>query len=146
MRAAYLALTALLALPSAAIACSCMNTDDPAQLRELAEDAHRGAVALAEVEAITGYESAKNAGETVRVTRTFAGQVPANFQIERREFASGASCDDILQPGQKRLVLLFPVTGSANYRMSGLCTNLLLEKPAFREAVAARIGHAGERG
>ena len=146
MRAAYLTLAALLVLPSAALACSCMDTDDPAQLRELADDAPRGAVALAEVEAITAYDPMNSTGETVRVTRTFAGEVPSNFQIERRQFASGASCDDILQPGQKRVVLLFPVEGSARFRMSSLCTNLLLEKAAFRDAVAARIGQAGERG
>ena len=81
MRIAYLALTALLALPSAAIACSCMDTDDPVQLRELADDAPRGAVALAEVEAITAYDPMKSAGETVRVTRTLAGEVPSNFQV-----------------------------------------------------------------
>ena len=146
MRHAVIALAALVALPSAALACSCMDTDDPVQLRELAMDAPRGAVALVEVEAITGYDPTKHLGETVRLTRTFAGKAPQSFEITRRDFASGASCDDILQPGQKRIVLLFPVTGSASYRISGLCTNLLLEKPVFRDAVAAQIGGAGERG
>ena len=146
MRYAVAALAALIAFPSAALACSCMDTDDPVELRDLAKDAPRGAVALVEVEAITGYDPTKKHGETVRVTRTFVGQVPQSFEITRREFASGASCDDILQPGQKRVVLLFPVTGSISYRISGLCTNHLLEKPVFRDAVAAQLGSAGERG
>ena len=146
MKSAFLALAALLAVPSAAIACSCIDSDDPAELREFSGDAVRGAVALVELEALTSYEPMQDAGEKVRLVRTIAGKAPETFQLARRRFASGASCDDVLQAGQRKVVLLYPVEGSANFHISGLCTNLLLEKPAFRDAVAARIRSAGERG
>ena len=146
MKHAIPALTALFALPSAALACSCMNTDDPVQLRELAKDAARGAVALVELEAVSDYDPMKEAGEKVRVIRTLSGTAPESFQLSRRRFASGACCDDVLQAGQRRVVILYPVAGSGSYRVSSLCTNLLLEKPAFRDAVTAGIGSSGERG
>jgi hypothetical protein len=146
MRNVVLALAALIALPSAAMACSCINTDDPDELRTFAQDSVRGAVALIELEAITSYDPMKDEGEKVRVVRTLAGEAPESFQLERRKFASGASCDDVFEARQRKLVLLYPVEGSANYRVSSLCTNLLLEKPVFRDAVAAGIGQVGERG
>ena len=155
MKLALLALTALVALPTAAIACSCVDTKDPAELREFAGDAVRGAVALVEVEAMTSYDVMKDEGEKVRVVRTLAGKAPESFQVTRRRFASGATCDDVFSAGdhvmealsfKPRLVILYPEAGSASYRISSLCTNLLLEKPTFRDEVAARIGQTGERG
>ena len=45
---------------------------------------------------------------------------------------SSASCDDLLQAGQKKVLILYPAAGTASqgavYRVSNLCTNLLLEK------------------
>ena len=149
MKAVVLGCAILMAVPSAALACSCMSTDDPAQLREFAADAARGAVALVEAEAVSAYDPAKPAGEQLRVTQTLAGSAAATFRVERGQFASSASCDDLFEMGQRKLVVLYPATGSAagipTYRVSGLCTNLLLDKPVFRQALQASLSR-GERG
>ena len=149
MRTIVLGFAALMAVPTAALACSCLNTDDPAQLREFAADAARGAVALVEAEALSGYDPAKPAGEELRVTQTLAGSAAGTFRVERGQFASSASCDDLFEIGQRKVVILYPATGSAagipTYRVSSLCTNLLLDKPVFRQALQASLS-SGERG
>ncbi|HET6941894.1 MAG TPA: hypothetical protein VFH89_07005 [Sphingomicrobium sp.] len=149
MRHALLAFAALLALPSAANACSCMDTDDPGQLHEFASEAAKDAIALVEVEAVRDYDPGSGTGEEVRLVRTLAGSSAKGFRIERRPFASSASCDDLLRAGQRAVVILYPATSAAGkeprFRISGLCTNVLLKKPAFRDSVASQIG-IGERG
>jgi hypothetical protein len=149
MRHALLAFAALLGLPSAANACSCMDTDDPGQLHQFASEAAEDAVALVEVEAVGDYDPGSGTGEEVRLVRTLAGSSPKGFRIERRQFASSASCDDLLRAGQRAVVILYSATSApvkeTGFRISGLCTNLLLNKPAFRDAVASQIG-IGERG
>ena len=71
-----------LAAPVAAIACTCMDTDDPAELRSLAPDAARNAIALVEVAAVTSYEQTP-AGEEMKLVRLYAGTAPAKFRIAR---------------------------------------------------------------
>jgi hypothetical protein len=126
-----------------------MTTDDPVQLHEFAEDAAKDAIALVEIEAVQGYDPARGAGEEVRVVRTLAGSSLKRFRVERRPFASGASCDDLMQTGRRAVIILYPArevtSQEPTLRVSGLCTNLLLDKPVFREAVVRRIG-VGERG
>ena len=149
MRKLVLAFATLLSAPTAALACSCLNTDDPAQLQQFAQEAAKGAVALAEVETIRDYDPARAIGEEVRITRTLAGTAQGSFTIERGASPSSASCDDLLQAGQKKVLILYPAAGTASqgaaYRVSNLCTNLLLEKPLFRDAVKANMA-VGERG
>ena len=153
MRYSVLAVAAALAIETAALACSCLATDDPAQLRELAADAAENAIALVEAEALTSYQ-ATGTGERMRVQRTIAGRAPAEFLIERRGIPSSASCDVLYETGQRTVVILYPSDTTAGalpvYRTSGLCTVHLLDKPVFRDAVAAGIGPApangGERG
>lgn len=149
MKPVTIALAALLTLPSAAIACSCVASDDPAELREFAEDAARGAVALVEVDAVRGYQDSKGIGEDVKVVRTLAGSAPATFHVVRRQFASSASCDDLIEPGQPKIVILYPATKASGagpaYRVSSLCTNLLLSKPVFRDTIISKLS-PGERG
>lgn len=148
-----LAAAALISAETAAIACSCMNTDDPAQLREFAADVVRGAVAMVEVETVLSYEESKGAGDRMRVLRTLAGDAAGEFTVHRRTFPSGASCDLLFERGQRGIVLLYPVSepagGRPAYRISGLCTAHLLDKPLFRTEVkklmAAARGRA-ERG
>lgn len=140
-----LAFAALLAAPTAALACSCLNTDDPAELQQFALDVAQGAVALVEIETIRGYDHALGSGEEAQIIRTLAGSAEGRFTIERGKFPDEASCDDLLQPTQKKLLILYPSSKAGVYRVSDLCTNLLLEKPVFRDAVAASIGK-GERG
>ena len=147
-----LATLAVLAADGVAYACSCMTTDDPAQLREFAGEAANRAIALVDAEALTAFQHG-GSGERMAVRRTLAGSAPSEFQVERGPMPSSASCDDLYQVGQRKIVILYPARTAAGaipvYRTSGLCTNLLLDKPTFRDAVAGHIGEAaraGERG
>ena len=143
---------AAVAMEGVAIACSCLATDDPAELRRMAEETAQGAVALVEVEALTSFAET-GTGEQVHVVRLIAGTAPVRFQIQRGSHPSSGSCDILYERGQRDVVILYPATGATGgttaYRTSGLCTDLLLDKPVFRDTVAARIGAAlgnGERG
>ena len=141
-----------MAVEGAALACSCMNTNDPAELRRFGAEAGEGAVALVEIEVLTAY-AGPGSGEELRVLRIIAGAAPARFQVERADFPSGASCDVEYTLGQRGVAILYPsgqsAAGAPVYRTSGLCTVLLLDRPAFRDAVIRRIGGGsgeGERG
>ena len=148
------AVVLLIAAETAAIACSCMATDDPVELRRLAAESAKDAVALVEAETIVSFEESKGAGDRMRVVRTLAGSVlPAEFRVARGEMPSSASCDLLIEKGQRDLVLVYPAgaTGSDQpvYRISGLCTAHLLDKPLFRDEVARLLAVPrvrGERG
>lgn len=151
MRYPAIAVAALLAFESAALACSCIATDDPAELKRFGSEAAEGAVALVEVEALTSYEATRM-GEQMRVVRTLAGSAPAKFRIERGPSPSSASCDVLYREGERSVVILYPssapAAGLPTYRTSGLCSVHLLDKPVFRDAVTDGIGAptGGERG
>ena len=125
---------AAFALPTAAYACSCVASDDPVELKRYAGDAATNAIALVEAETLTVYQQG-GPGETMRVVRTLAGNAPTDFRIERGRFPSSASCDILYEKGQKALIILFPPEKPASgvYRTSGLCTGMMLDKPAFRD-------------
>ena len=149
-----LAAAALIAAETAAIACSCLNTDDPAKLKAMAPDAAKGAVAIVEVETILTFDESKGAGDRMRVVKALAGQrLSGKFRVERGDFPSSASCDLLFEKGQRDVVLLYPAPGPSGaepvYRTSGLCTAHLLDKPVFRNEVARLMAAStgfGERG
>ena len=153
MRHVLLAAAALVGIEAAALACSCMATDDPVQLRRFAADVAREAVAVVEAEALTSYEATR-AGEKMRVTRIIAGNAPVHFTIQRHGFPSSASCDVLYNVGDRAVMILYPAgaatAASATFRTSGLCTVHLLDKPVFFEALVRAVGTrataAGERG
>ena len=132
---------ASLAVPAAAYACSCVASEDPAELRQFAADTAKSALALVEAETVTAFDQGTKVGETMRVTRALAGPAPASFRIERGPFTSGASCDVLYEKGQKALVILYAPSAPAPgvYRTSGLCTSLLLEQPAFRDELIRQL-------
>lgn len=125
-----------------AYACSCLSTDDPAELREYAAEAAKGAVAIVEADVVTGFRSGH--GERMVVRRTLAGRAPSRFQVLRGRSPSGAACDDLYRVGERRTVILYPAKTAKGrlptYRTPSICTAALLAKPVFRNAVAARIG------
>lgn len=153
MKSWPLALAALLVAETAAIACSCMDSDDPAELRKLAGEVATNAIAMVEVETTATWDESKGAGDRMRVIRTLVGNgVAPSFRVARRPFASSASCDLLFEKGQRDIVLLFAAESASagpSYRISGLCTAHLLDKPVFRDEVARlmteRLGR-GERG
>jgi hypothetical protein len=148
------AAAALIAAETAAIACSCLATDDPVELRALAPDAAKDAVAMVEVETVLAFADSNGAGDRMRVVRSLAGgPVPAEFRVARGDFPSSASCDLLFEKGQRGVVLLYPAPSAPGaepaYRISGLCTAHLLDKPVFRDEVArlmAAPAGLGERG
>ena len=150
MRHFLLAAAALVGVEAAALACSCLATDDPAELRRFAADAAQNAIAVVEAQALTSFEASRN-GEKMRVTRILAGNAPLHFTIHRERFASSASCDMLYKAGDRAVMILYPAGSSAaapaTYRTSGLCTVHLLDKPVFLETLVKAIGaRAGERG
>lgn len=153
MRFWPIAAAALVALETAAIACSCLATTDPVQLKSLATDAAEGAVALVEVETVVTYAQSNGAGDRMRVVRTLAGSAPEEFRVERGHMPSSASCDLLFEKGERDIVILYPAqavpSNGKAYRISSLCTAHMLDQPAFRDEVErlieARTG-SGERG
>jgi hypothetical protein len=149
-----LAVAVLIAAETAAIACSCLAADDPAELRALAPEAAKDAVAMVEVETIVTFAESNGAGDRTRVVQQLAGApVAAEFRVARGEFPSSASCDLLFDKGQRDVVLLYAAPSAAGaepvYRISGLCTAHLLDKPVFRDEVARLMAHTsglGERG
>lgn len=148
----WIAAAALLSAPTAALACSCLATDDPQQLSSLAAETAKGAVALVEAETLTTYHDSNGAGEQMRIVRTIAGAAQGEFRVARGDMPSSASCDLMPDRGQRLVLILYPATNrsvsSPVYRISGLCTGVLLEKPIFRDAISRSIAgvQAGERG
>ena len=149
------AAAALLSVPTAALACSCLATTDPAELRNLAPESARNAIALVEVETLVPFHESDGAGDRMRVVRTLAGAAAAEFRVERGHLPSSASCDLLFERGQRGTLILYPAAppvarGSIpTYRISGLCTDHLLDQPAFRDEIIRLIGHRstpGERG
>ena len=142
MRHWIVAAAALLAAESTAIACSCIATDDPAELRGFAADVAKDAVALVEAEAVTSFEATRT-GERMRVVRTLAGNAPALFLIERGPNPSSASCDVLYNVGDRALIILYPSEASSGtdtvYRTSGLCSVHMLEKPVFRDELIRQM-------
>jgi hypothetical protein len=131
---------ALLAVPGAALACSCMYTEDPAELRSLAKEVVPNAIALVEAETILTFEESKGVGDRLRIVRSLAGSAEGEFRVERRGFPSSASCDDLHEKGHRAVLILYPAqqpaAGETKYRISGLCTAGLLQQPVFRDEVA----------
>jgi hypothetical protein len=154
MKSWWIGALAVLVAETAALACSCVSTDNPTELRRLAAEAARNAVAVVEADTLTAYDPATGAGEQMRVVRTLVGQTPAQFTIERRGQPSSAACDTEYGAGTRAQLILYPASApSASetpvYRVAGLCSVHLLDKPVFREALLramSRRGPSGQRG
>ena len=153
MKHIFLAAAAVIGVEAAAVACSCIATDDPVELRRFAADAAQNAVAVVEAEALTSFEAART-GEQMRITRMIAGTAPVHFNIQRQGFPSSASCDVLYKAGERAVMILYPATvpatGTPTFQTSGLCTVHMLQKPVFLEALIKSVGPAappaGERG
>ena len=147
-----IAAAGLLAVPSTALACSCLYTEDAQELRSLARDDVPNAVALVEAETILTYQESSKAGDRMRVVRTLAGSAPAEFRVERGAFPSSASCDQLYEKGEKALLILYApsqaAAGEPQFRISGLCTAGLLQQAAYRDEVIRlmRAKYPAERG
>jgi len=109
---------------------------------------------MVEVETILPYQESNGTGDRMRVVRTLAGGVAGGeFRVARGQFPSSASCDLLFEKGQRAVVVLYAGPGTAGaepaYRIYGLCTAHLLDKPLFRDEVVrlmATQSGLGERG
>jgi hypothetical protein len=151
MRCSLLAAAAVLAFESAAVACTCTLSDGPAELQHLAAETAGDAVALAEVEVVHTYDPTTSRGEVLRVIRTLAGQPVSLFQVQRDRYPSSASCDIEFEAGQRALLMLYPSADAAAgsmpaYRLSSICRQHLLDKPAYRDEVIRRMQSRIDRG
>ena len=151
-----------LAAEGVALACSCVRPGTPEESRPLARQVVLGAVAIVEAEALSEYRPG-GLGEQVRVHRVLWGEAPREFRIARTAFDSGASCDLLLAPGERTLLILYPVgargdgmgrrLGPGQFRIQSLCADFLLSEPGHLQVLieeARRRGNAspprGERG
>ena len=147
------AAAALLLHEAPALACSCLTTDNPVELERLAGELAKGAVALVNVEVVSGYNRTTGEGEVLRVTQILAGDAATSFRVPRVSPPFSASCDLDLVAGQSETLILYPTAGQSPsalpaYRISGLCTDHLLDNPQFRGMMIRNIagGRPGERG
>ena len=129
MRRLLVACILLVAAETAALACSCLAPPSPwsPQARTFAREAVRNAVAIVEVEALSGYDLRRSRGERVRLLRARFGRAPETFEIERSEFTS---CDVVLEAGNRRTIILYPAESSTRlrprYRIQGACSDYLV--------------------
>jgi hypothetical protein len=134
MRLFPIGLALAMAAETAALACSCLPPGTPAQSRPLAREAVKRAVAIVDVQVLSDY-SAGGAGERVRVRRTLWGKAPAEFRIERSDHASSASCDALLEKGQRKLLILYPARNprqrGRQFAMQSLCSDYLVSDRGF---------------
>ena len=160
MRKLLTGLLLILAAEGAALACSCIAPGTPEESREIAREIVRNAVAIVEVDVLSEYRVGGE-GELVRVRNVLWGQAPREFRIARGEFASSSSCDLLLERGQRKHLILYPVgqgefaerrSGRGDFEIHSLCSDFLLSDRGYlavtleearrrNDAVAA-----GERG
>ena len=147
MRHLLLAVLLVAAAETAALACSCMAPGEPEESRAFAREAVRNAVAIAEIEVVSDYRPG-GPGERVRLRRLLWGEAPPEFELQRREFASSASCDLLLDRGQRKVVILSPGR-NGRFVIQSLCSDFLVSDDyldiTLEEARRLR-GGAGERG
>ena len=123
-----LGLALFLGLEAAAVACSCMAPESPEASRPLAREIAKNAVAIVEVDVLSGYRPG-GAGEQVRLRRILFGAAPKSFRIQRRPFASDASCDLLLRKGQRKVLILSRPAGNRltgqSFQIQSLCSDFL---------------------
>ena len=151
MRHWFFAALLVAAAESAALACSCIAPGTPEESRDLAREVVRKAVAIAEVEVLSEYRP-DGEGERVRVVRTLWGEAPSEFRLARPDFASSASCDLLLEAGQRKILILSPAEGG-RFAMQSLCSDFLVSDRGFLDVTLdearrrdAPAPPAGERG
>ncbi|MBA3677427.1 MAG: hypothetical protein H0W74_08505 [Sphingosinicella sp.] len=108
---------------TAALACSCIAPGPPEEARAQAREVTRNIVAIVDAEAITEYRP-DGGGEEVIVHRTLFGEAPKNFRIERSPSASSVSCDLLLKPRERKILILTRSSGG-RYQIQNLCSDYL---------------------
>jgi hypothetical protein len=141
MRSLFYGLLLIAGAESAALACTCISPGTPEETRPIARQAVQRAAAIVEVDVLSEYRDG-GLGEHVRVRRLLWGEAPAEFRIQRREFASSASCDLLLTRGERRLLILYPVR-RGRFAIQSLCDDFLLNEPGH---LAVTLEEARRRG
>ncbi|HEY0627116.1 MAG TPA: hypothetical protein VGD10_10330 [Allosphingosinicella sp.] len=146
MRKLIIFIALLVGIEGAALACSCVPPGTPEESRDEARYAVRGVVAIVEAEVLSEYRPG-GLGEQIRVHRTLFGEAPQTFIIERSSFASSASCDLLLNRGERKVLILAGGDGGI-YRIQNLCSDYLTSErylPIVLEEARLSSRRAGER-
>jgi hypothetical protein len=133
MRAWTIAAILLVAAEGVALACSCIAPGKPEEARATAREVVKEAVAIVEVQVLSGYDERWRKGERVEVRRTLFGRAPATFHVFRYGRPSSAACGLELKKGERRVLILYrpkrtPWFGS-HYAVHNLCSDYLVRQP-----------------
>lgn len=128
MRKFLIGLSLILGVEAAALACSCMAPESPEKSRPIAREVVKTAIAIVEVDVLSEYRMG-GPGERVRLRRTLFGTAPKTFTIDRGPSASSASCDLLLNKGQRKVLILSKPAGNRltghRFRIQNLCSDYL---------------------
>lgn len=115
IRRILLAALAAFAVHGTAQACSCIATENPAEKREQARRIAMKAIAIVEVEPVSGPDMERAVGETYRILKVEAGRaqpglirMARSFGIDRQTGARwmGATSCDVFPGTRKRVMLM----------------------------------------
>lgn len=144
----------LLATATPALACVCSPPETEAQKREIAERIARTAIAIVDVEQVSGLDWEAMRGETYRVIKTHVGAAPESFELAR-EFSRGpdgkvqmgmTSCDEVPPPGHRTTTVLYATDTPGKFRTGSTCDQYFVNLPGGIDAVRAALAKPGERG
>jgi hypothetical protein len=114
MRKLLIAVAALASFETAAAACTCTEPESDVQRRDIARRIAARAIAIVEVEPVSGPDVRRQIGETYRIVQVEFGQaalgpirMARSFGVDRstgEPWMAGSSCD--VFPGYRKRVLL----------------------------------------
>jgi len=152
MRKLLLAIALTAGVEDAALACSCIAPSGPEEARADARQIAPNVVAIVEAVTMTPYRPGPDlewgVGEQVRVQRTLFGKAPRTLRLARGRMPSSASCDLMLDKGQRKVLILSRGRKGA-YRMQGLCSDYLTSErylPILLDEARKSRGHPAKAG
>jgi hypothetical protein len=147
-------LAGLLATATPALACVCSPPESEAEKREIAGRIASEAVAIVDVEQVSGMDWESMRGETYRVVKTHFGSAPQKFELSR-EFNRGpdgkvqmamTSCDEVPPPGHRTTTVLYATDSPGKFRVGSTCDQNFVNMPGGIDSIRSAAGKAVERG
>ena len=150
----FILFAGLLATATPALACVCSPPESEAEKREIAGRIASEAVAIVEVEQVSGMDWESMRGETYRVVKTHFGAAPQKFELAR-EFSRGpdgkvqmamTSCDEVPPPGYRITTVIYATDSPGKFRVGSTCDQYFVNLPGGIDAVRAAAAKPVERG